>query len=166
MTHNGRWLDLRSATRCSASPPPALKKGTGSGLRFSFGSRHLSTIPHRERRAQIPHSPFCCPRVPRKYIRGMLVTLIEGVIKNRPGLTAKQIAEAIAGPAGYGEWVRPACRILVARGIVILRGTGGPADPFRYYPLSAAGQTAGSDMLSTRASTEAPYPLDATPRAR
>lgn len=55
------------------------------------------------------------------------------LIENGPGRTEAQLAEAIFGSAGYQQRVNGDCQMLVARRSVERRGTGGPADPFRYF---------------------------------
>ena len=59
---------------------------------------------------------------------------LEKLIRDRPGLTATELARALYGDDGYHERVGGACRALVQDGKVERRGNGGPGDPFTYYP--------------------------------
>ncbi len=64
----------------------------------------------------------------------MLTVRVESAVKDCPGRTATQIAEALFGSNGYGEQVRPTCAVLIAMGRIERRGRGGPGDPYRYFP--------------------------------
>jgi hypothetical protein len=55
-------------------------------------------------------------------------------IQQHPGQTASQIAEALFGPAGYHQRVGNTLRLLCIVGRIERRGSGGPGDPFKYYP--------------------------------
>ena len=56
------------------------------------------------------------------------------LVKNGPGRTAAQLAEAIFAGNGYQQRVNGDCARLANRGVIERRGAGGPADPYRYYP--------------------------------
>ena len=56
------------------------------------------------------------------------------LIRSGPGRTEAQLAEAMFGRNGYQQRVNSDCRLLVSSGKVERRGTGGPADPFTYFP--------------------------------
>ena len=62
-------------------------------------------------------------------IADVLVFLIE----NGPGRTEGQLVEAIFGGAGYQQRVNADCRLLVSRGKIERRGSGGQSDPYRYF---------------------------------
>lgn len=55
------------------------------------------------------------------------------LIKNGPGRTEVQLAEAMFGQSGYQQRVNGNCRLLVNRGLVRRTGEGGPVDPHRYF---------------------------------
>jgi hypothetical protein len=67
-------------------------------------------------------------------IADVLVFLIE----NGPGRTEAELAEAMFGKHGYQQQVNGDCNLLVNRGIIERRGTGGPSDPYRYHKKGAA----------------------------
>ena len=64
----------------------------------------------------------------------MLMERIERLIHERPGLTARALAQALFGPDGYAERVTTECRLLAQLGRIARRGEGGPSDPFTYHP--------------------------------
>ena len=64
-----------------------------------------------------------------------IIEVLQFLIENGHGRTEAQLAEAIFGQEGYQQRVNGDCRLLVDRGKVERRGDGGPADPFRYFPL-------------------------------
>jgi hypothetical protein len=70
------------------------------------------------------------------YVTPMLIDKVHHVIKTRPGMTAREIAEVLSGLHGYGEQVRAACTELVAGGRVTRQGSGGPGSPYKYYPTA------------------------------
>ena len=55
------------------------------------------------------------------------------LIEKGPGRTEAELAEAIFGRAGYQQRVNGDCTLLVSRGQVERRGSGGPSDPYRYH---------------------------------
>jgi hypothetical protein len=55
------------------------------------------------------------------------------LIQHGPGRTEAELAEAIYGDKAYQQRVNGDCRLLVDRGVVERRGTGGPGDPFKYF---------------------------------
>ena len=55
-------------------------------------------------------------------------------IKNNPGQTERELAEAIFGKGARQQRVNGDCALLANRGEVERRGAGGPSDPFRYFP--------------------------------
>lgn len=63
-----------------------------------------------------------------------LADVLRYLIENGPGRTESQLAEAIFGNLGYQQRVNADCRLLESRGRVERRGSGGPTDPYRYYP--------------------------------
>jgi hypothetical protein len=64
----------------------------------------------------------------------MLLERIEDLIHEVPGLTATQLAEKLFGLDGYHSRVSAECRLLVHLKRVERRGSGGPGDPYRYFP--------------------------------
>ncbi len=58
---------------------------------------------------------------------------IEALVARRPGLTEAELANSLFGGEGYQQRVNSTCRRLVRKGRLQRRGTGGPADPFRYF---------------------------------
>lgn len=67
-----------------------------------------------------------------------IIDVVECLIQHGPGRTEAQLAEAIFGPDGYQQRVNQECHLLVNRGLVERRGTGGQSDPYRYFPISIA----------------------------
>jgi hypothetical protein len=65
----------------------------------------------------------------------MLLDDIERIIREKPGLTATQIARVLYGPNGYAERVNHGCLALTRVNRIARRGGGGPGDPFTYYSL-------------------------------
>lgn len=61
---------------------------------------------------------------------------IESLVRRRPNLTERQIAEALFAN-GYQQRVNPTCRQLVAERRITRFGAGGIDDPFRYASLSS-----------------------------
>jgi hypothetical protein len=68
----------------------------------------------------------------------MLVDKLEHLIREVPGLTATELAQRLFGLDGYHTRVSAECRLLAHLKRVERRGTGGPADPYRYFPLEVA----------------------------
>jgi hypothetical protein len=66
----------------------------------------------------------------------MLIDLVERIIRQKPGLTASEIASALYGPNGYHQRVAAECRMLVYIGRIERRGSGGPREPYTYHPSS------------------------------
>jgi hypothetical protein len=69
----------------------------------------------------------------------MLVDELEGLICKTPGLTATELACGLFGPHSYGGRVSAECRMLAHVGRIERRGSGGPGDPYRYFPIMAHG---------------------------
>ena len=63
-----------------------------------------------------------------------LADVLTFLIKNGPGRTEAQLAEAVFADRGYQQRVNQDCALLANRGVVERRGDGGPSAPFRYYP--------------------------------
>jgi len=59
--------------------------------------------------------------------------VIEYLVEHGPGRTAVQLAQAIHGASGYQQQVNPDCEMLAHLGRIERRGSGGPADPYRYF---------------------------------
>jgi hypothetical protein len=64
----------------------------------------------------------------------MLVDDVEKLIRERPGMKATELAVALYGPSGYHDQIAGLCRQLLNAHRIERRGSGGPSDPFRYYP--------------------------------
>ncbi len=62
--------------------------------------------------------------------------VVKFLIENGPGRTARELAEAIFVDPGYQQRVNQDCEKMSNSGEVERRGTGGLADPYRYYPKS------------------------------
>jgi hypothetical protein len=62
--------------------------------------------------------------------------VLEFLIRNGPGRTETELAEAIFGRQGYQQRVNQDCYLLTGKGTVERRGDGGNTDPFRYFPLN------------------------------
>jgi hypothetical protein len=56
------------------------------------------------------------------------------LVKQRPGITEPELAQAIFPEHSYQQRVNSTCRRLLQAGAIHRRGEGGPADPFRCYP--------------------------------
>jgi len=67
--------------------------------------------------------------------RCAMLDRLEKLIRDRPGLTATQLAEELYGIDGYHERVGGACRTLARVDKVERRGRGGPGDPYTYFPV-------------------------------
>lgn len=65
----------------------------------------------------------------------MLLDDVERIIRERPGLTATQIARALYGPNGYAERINHGCLALAQVGRIERRGRGGPGNPSTYHQL-------------------------------
>jgi hypothetical protein len=63
-----------------------------------------------------------------------LADVLQFLIENGPGRTEAQLAEAIFGNLGYQQRVNGDCRLLESQGRVERRGSGGPTDPYKYFP--------------------------------
>jgi hypothetical protein len=64
-----------------------------------------------------------------------LAQQILGIVKQRPGITELQIAQAIYGPSAVQPQVNQDCRLLVQRRLLERRGRGGRADPYTYVVM-------------------------------
>ncbi len=60
--------------------------------------------------------------------------VVRFLIDKGPGRTEAELAEAIFGKNGYQQRVNQECRMLSESGMIERRGSGGQADPFKYYP--------------------------------
>ncbi|HTV37383.1 MAG TPA: hypothetical protein VMF12_13205 [Xanthobacteraceae bacterium] len=67
----------------------------------------------------------------------MLIDDVEELIRKAPGLTATELAERLFGIDGHHARVSAECRLLVHFKRAERRGSGGPADPYRYFPASS-----------------------------
>lgn len=63
-----------------------------------------------------------------------IMELIVDQVRKWPGRTQREIAALIYKDRGVQQRVNRHCALLVALGRIVQRGTGGPSDPFRYYP--------------------------------
>ena len=63
-----------------------------------------------------------------------LADVLVFLIEKTPGRTEAQLADAVFGDSGYQQRVNGDCRLLESRGIIERRGSGGPNDPYKYYP--------------------------------
>ncbi len=88
-----------------------------------------------ERSADQPYDAGCLIRPASCMLRGMLTIadVLVFLIANGPGRTEAELAEAIFGNRGYQQRVNGDCNLLVSRGVIERRGSGGPADPYRSY---------------------------------
>ena len=66
------------------------------------------------------------------------------LIKNGPGRTESQLAQAIFGRKAYQQRVNSDCQVLLSRGLVERRGEGGPSDPYRYFRTDQTGDPTSS----------------------
>ena len=58
------------------------------------------------------------------------------LVENGPGRTETELAQAIFGHKGYRQQVNSDCvRLARSGGEIERRGSGGHADPHRYYPI-------------------------------
>lgn len=64
-----------------------------------------------------------------------LAEVLSFLIEKAPGRAEAQLAEAIFGDSGYQQRVNGDCRLLESKGFIERRGSGGPSDPYKYYPL-------------------------------
>jgi hypothetical protein len=63
------------------------------------------------------------------------IDVLKFLIDKGPGRSEAELASAIHGETGYQQQVNQDCAALVSAGVVERRGNGGPADPFRYWPV-------------------------------
>ena len=75
--------------------------------------------------------------------RVMLIQALKRLVNEGPGRTATELARALYGHDGYQARVGPALRTLCYSGQIERRGEGGPADPYRYFPVTAATADSG-----------------------
>jgi hypothetical protein len=94
---------------------------------------------------------------------------IDLLVSRRPGLTELALAKFLFGRMGYQQLVNSTCRHLFRQGHVERHGTGGPGDPFTYYPAlvlssqpDSRGQRKGT-LLATRTPND-PGSADMPPR--
>jgi hypothetical protein len=62
---------------------------------------------------------------------------IETLVARKHGLTEAQIAERLFGGDGYQQRVNSTCRRLIKQGRIERYGSGGPSEPYTYYPKGA-----------------------------
>lgn len=55
------------------------------------------------------------------------------LVEKGPGRTEFDLAEAIYADKAYQQRVNQDCRLLVDRGLIERRGSGGQSDPYRYF---------------------------------
>jgi len=60
----------------------------------------------------------------------MIAQAIEVIVRHRPGVTEREIAEAIFGENAYQQRVNTDCRLLADLGYIRREGDR----PFRYFP--------------------------------
>jgi hypothetical protein len=65
----------------------------------------------------------------------ILADVIVFLVENGPGRTEEALAAAIFGKSGYQQRVNPDCSRLARSGEIERRGTGGPGNPYRYFPF-------------------------------
>jgi hypothetical protein len=58
------------------------------------------------------------------------------LIEKGPDRTEAELAAAIYGPDAPQQHVNQDCRLLVGKGKIERRGSGGPSDPYRYHLVS------------------------------
>ena len=63
---------------------------------------------------------------------GSIADRIVALVRDKPGLTEREIAEELFGPKATQQRVNQDCRLLVDRGVLRRNGYGGPADPYVY----------------------------------
>ncbi len=61
------------------------------------------------------------------------IDVIQFLIEKGPGRTEIELARAIHGDNAYQQQVNQDVRMLVGKGKIERRGTGGPNDPYRYF---------------------------------
>ena len=62
------------------------------------------------------------------------IDVLQFLIAKGPDRTEIELARAIHGDAAYQQQVNQDIRMLVDRGDIKRRGSGGPNDPYRYRP--------------------------------
>lgn len=60
--------------------------------------------------------------------------VLKFLIDKGSGRSEADLARAVHGEAGYQQQINQDCALLLSAGLVERRGSGGPADPFRYWP--------------------------------
>jgi hypothetical protein len=68
----------------------------------------------------------------------MLLEKVERLIHKTPGLTATELAKMLFGLDADQSRISSECRLLAHVKRVERRGSGGPGDPYRYFPLLVA----------------------------
>jgi hypothetical protein len=76
----------------------------------------------------------------------MLMDKLEHLIREAPGLTATELARKLFGVDGYHSRVGAECRLLAHSKRVERRGSGGPGDPYRYFPAAQSELGQGLEM--------------------
>lgn len=62
----------------------------------------------------------------------VLTDRITDLVRRKPGMTERELAEELFGETGYQQRVNSDCRLLIARGVLKRSGKGGPGDPYTY----------------------------------
>lgn len=75
------------------------------------------------------------------------------LIRKRRGATELEIAQHLFGPRATQQRVNPTCRELVARGLILRRGSGGRSDPYTYHPRTVASEPPPQTAPSSPASS-------------
>jgi hypothetical protein len=65
--------------------------------------------------------------------QGSVADRIIAAVRERSGMTELEIARRLFGPRAAQQRVNQDCRLLVQRGLLERRGTGGVSDPFVYH---------------------------------
>lgn len=60
------------------------------------------------------------------------------LVRRTPGLTERDLAQALFGRAAYQQRVNPICRSLVASGTLKRHGLGGPGNPYTYSAVGSS----------------------------
>lgn len=60
--------------------------------------------------------------------------VLQYLIEKGPGRTEAELARAICGECATQPMVNQDIALLTGRGVVVRKGDGGPADPYRLFP--------------------------------
>ncbi len=66
-----------------------------------------------------------------------IADVIKFIVSHRPGLSESELSFAMFGER-VQQRVNSDCRLLAGRGLIERRGSGGPSDPYRYFPTAFA----------------------------